>query len=48
MNEKLQLLDRVPGYLDAKIMEKVITYFATEKYKTDKWEDFVKSFKSNL
>ncbi|MEQ6123082.1 DUF255 domain-containing protein [Pseudotenacibaculum sp. MALMAid0570] len=48
MNEKLQLLDRVPGYLDAKTMEKVIAYFATEKYKTDKWEDFVKNFKSNL
>ncbi len=48
MNKELQLLDRVPGYLDAKIMEKVVTFFATEKYKTETWQDFVKGFKSNL
>ena len=48
MNEELKILDRVPGYLDSKIMEQIVTYFATEKYKTDKWEVFVKNFKSNL
>ncbi len=48
MNEKMQLLDRVPGYLNPKIMEQVTAYFATEKYKTAKWEDFVKDFKSSL
>ncbi|MFY0630657.1 MAG: DUF255 domain-containing protein [Flavobacteriaceae bacterium] len=48
MNEEIKILDRVPGYLDSKIMEQIVTYFATEKYKTDKWEDFIKSFKSNL
>lgn len=48
MNKELQLLDRIPGYLDAEIMEKVVTFFATEKYKTVAWADFVKSFKSNL
>jgi thioredoxin-related protein len=48
MNAEMQLLDRVPGYLNEKIMEQVTTYFATEKYKTEKWEDFVKNFKSSL
>ena len=48
MNKKLELLDRVPGYLTPKIMEQVVTYFATEKYKTDTWQDFVKTFESNL
>lgn len=48
MNKKLELLDKIPGYLDTKLMEKVVTFFATEKYKTDKWEDFVKNFKSKL
>tara|TARA_R110001632_G_scaffold67875_1_gene159433 strand:+ start:3916 stop:4431 length:516 start_codon:yes stop_codon:yes gene_type:complete len=48
MNEDLKLLDRVPGYLDTKIMEQVMTFFASEKYKTETWDDFVKSFKSNL
>jgi thioredoxin-related protein len=48
MNKELELLDRVPGYLNEKIMEQVTSYFADEKYKTEKWEDFVKNFKSSL
>tara|TARA_B110000003_G_scaffold114988_1_gene117732 strand:+ start:13639 stop:14175 length:537 start_codon:yes stop_codon:yes gene_type:complete len=48
MNKKLELLDRVPGYLTPRIMEQVVTYFAAEKYKTTTWEDFIKGFKSNL
>ncbi len=48
MNKELQLLDRVPGYLNPQIMEQVITYFASGKYKTDAWADYVKNFKSNL
>lgn len=45
-NEKL--LDRVPGYLDAVIMEKVITFFGAEKYKTTSWENFIKEFKGTI
>lgn len=45
-NEKI--LDRIPGYLDKKIMEKVLVYFSKEVYKTKNWEDFDKNFKSNL
>jgi thioredoxin-related protein len=48
MNAEMQLLDRVPGYLNEQVMEKVTAYFATEKYKTEKWEDFSKNFKSSL
>ena len=48
LNKDMQLLDRVPGYLNEKVMEQVVSYFATEKYKTEKWEDFVKNFKSSL
>ena len=48
MNAEMQLLDRVPGYLNEQVMEKVTAYFATEKYKTEKWDDFVKDFKSSL
>lgn len=43
-----KLLDRIPGYLDTKTMEKVINYFAQEKYKSEKWADFVKNFKSKV
>ena len=48
MNEKVQLLDRVPGYLDATMMEKVIKYFATKKYESTKGEDYIKDFKSDI
>lgn len=48
MNQKEELLDKIPGYLDAKTMEKVLAYFADEKYKTEKWADFDKNFKSQL
>lgn len=48
LNEKVQILDRVPGYLDAGMMEKVIKYFATQKYKDTKWDDYVKDFKSEI
>lgn len=48
MNEKVQLLDRVPGYLPTHMMEQVIKYFGQEKYKDTKWDDFVKNFKSEI
>lgn len=48
MNKELKLLDRVPGYLETKLMEQVVTYFASEKYKIVEWKDFIKDFKSKL
>ena len=48
MNSEMQLLDRVPGYLNEKLMEQVISYFATEKYKTVEWKDYIKDFKSSF
>jgi len=48
MNSDEKLLDRIPGYIDEKTMEKVLTFFSSEDYKSKKWEDFVKAFKSNI
>ena len=48
MNQKEELLDKIPGYLDSKTMEKVLAYFAKDKYKTEKWAEFDKNFKSQL
>jgi len=47
-NEKLELLDRVPGYLDDETMEQVTTFFATKSYENSTWDDFIKNFKSKL
>lgn len=48
LNDKVEILDRVPGYLDANLMEKVIKYFGMKKYEDTKWEDFVKEFESEI
>lgn len=48
LNDKLELLDRIPGYLDTKTMEQVTTFFGAKKYESQSWEDFVKDFKSNM
>ena len=48
MNQKEELLDKIPGYLDTKTMEKVLAFFAKDKYKTEKWTEFDKNFKSQL
>ncbi|WP_343330758.1 thioredoxin family protein [Polaribacter staleyi] len=48
LSEKEELLDRIPGYLDTKIMEKVLVYFSEKLYETKKWGEFDKEFKSNL
>jgi len=48
LNEKLELLDRVPGYLDTNTMEKVINFFGSKKFETESWADFEKNFQSRL
>ncbi|QXP64160.1 DUF255 domain-containing protein [Polaribacter sp. HaHaR_3_91] len=48
LSEDVQLLDKIPGYLDKEIMEKILVYFSREVYKTKKWEDFNTDFKSSL
>lgn len=48
LSEKEELLDRIPGFLDKEVMEKVLVYFSKEYYKTKNWAEFDKEFKSNL
>ena len=42
LSEKEELLDRIPGYLDTEIMEKVLVYFSEKLYETKKWGEFDK------
>lgn len=48
LSEEVELIDRIPGYLNKEVMEKVLVYFSDELYKTKKWDEFIKDFKSNL
>jgi len=48
LSKKEEVIDRIPGYLDKNVMEKILVYFSEERYKTQKWNEFEKDFKSNL
>jgi thioredoxin-related protein len=48
MTKDEQVLQKIPGYLDKNTLEKILTYFSTDSYKTKKWETFEEDFKSNL
>ncbi|MFL0063296.1 thioredoxin family protein [Tenacibaculum maritimum] len=48
LNEELQLLQNVPGYLTEKRLEKILAFFNNETYKSVKWKDFDKNFKSEI
>jgi len=48
LSEEEKLLDRIPGYLDTKTMEKILAYFSKKNYQTSKWAEFNKNFKSQL
>ncbi|MCJ7449496.1 MAG: DUF255 domain-containing protein [Bacteroidales bacterium] len=42
-NEKLEV-SPVPGFREARDMEVLLSFFSDKAYKTQKWEDFQKSF----
>ncbi len=48
INEQNQLTSAVPGYFPVKNMEMLLHFFNNETYKTTKWEDYIKQFKSNI
>ena len=48
MNKKEELLTRIPGYLNPRKMEMVLTYFIKEERETKSWGEFSKKFKSKL
>ncbi len=48
LDEKLQLLTVVPGYFTPEGLEPILQYFATNAYKTTSWQDYQKSFVSEI
>ena len=48
MTEDLQLITAVPGYLTPEQIEPILLYFASDHYKTKKWEEFRASFQSSI
>ncbi|MAJ51919.1 MAG: thioredoxin [Flammeovirgaceae bacterium] len=48
MNEELQIIQPVPGYLDAPTFDVISRYMGEGKYKNTSWEDFQKFYQSKL
>lgn len=46
LNEKLEILQTIPGYHTARNFEPMLHYFAEERYNNIEWENFKKEFKS--
>lgn len=47
-NENSELITPVPQYMTPKFFEAVLAYFKEDKFKTVKFDDFFKSFKSKI
>jgi thioredoxin-related protein len=47
-NDKIQMVTNVPGYLPAKDMEVLLSYFADKAYEKQSFEDYQKNFKGKL
>ena len=48
LNEKLQLLGAVPGFMPPATMEPLLNYIAEDKFTTESLEDFQKTFQSKI
>ena len=48
LDEELNLINIVPGYMDPKTAEQILSFHATNSFKTTPWEEYQKNFKSNL
>ena len=48
LDEKMQLLASVPGYMTPDKLEEILAFFATEAYKNEKFESFKKTFESEI
>lgn len=48
LDEAMQSLGPVPGYLEPQMMEKILVFFGENHYKTTEWKVFEKNFKGEI
>ena len=48
MNEKIQMINKIPGYLSPQAFEPISQYFGDNKMETEKFDDYRKNFKSKI
>jgi thioredoxin-related protein len=47
LNEKVELMQRIPGYLDVPTFDCILHYLAEDHYLTTPWDEFQKSFNAS-
>ncbi|MEM6299124.1 MAG: thioredoxin fold domain-containing protein, partial [Bacteroidota bacterium] len=48
LNEKLQMIQPVPGYMTAQQFDPILKYFGGDHYKKTPWDAFQKEYKSPI
>ncbi|MEQ8472520.1 MAG: DUF255 domain-containing protein [Marinoscillum sp.] len=48
MDEQLRIIQPIPGYMDAKALEPILSYIGDDKFKSVKWPEFQKNYQSSL
>lgn len=48
MDEDLKIIQPIPGYMNAQSLDPILKYIGGNSFKTTKWEDFQKNYKSPL
>ncbi|WP_258097973.1 thioredoxin family protein [Marinoscillum pacificum] len=48
MDEEFRIIQPIPGYMTAQSMDPILQYIGGDKFKSVKWEEFQKNFKSSL
>lgn len=48
LNSEVELMQRIPGYLNKPTMEKILNYIVSKAYKTTPWAEYEKNFQSQL
>ena len=48
LDEKLSVIQPIPGFQDAKMFELIMTYFSENHYKDTPWASYTRDYKSNI
>lgn len=48
MNEEMQIIQPIPGYMNAASIEPILTYIGDDVFKETPWQEYQKSFESAL
>lgn len=48
MDEKLRIIQPIPGYMDAKALDPIVKYIGSDVFKDTPWKEFQENYQSSL